>query len=183
MADKETVSDWGIHLLRHLQVLIASFPEFFPPDCMTELKPDHFYGRLPKWLKAMVTYWKASPQEKTYSDYLWATREVEKEDSMELSQNQTTSNTANLRQLASSPCKSSKGPSLQLKHPLYAWCIWKRRVLRRMKKWTVRTLTVLMVSLRNSWCVLWGLWKTPKWKRSAVIIVAVWSTSSVTAHW
>ena len=26
MADKETVSDWGIHLSRHLQVLAVSFP-------------------------------------------------------------------------------------------------------------------------------------------------------------
>ena len=32
MADKETVSDWGVHLLRHLQVLAASFPNHFPPD-------------------------------------------------------------------------------------------------------------------------------------------------------
>ena len=26
MADKETVSDWGIHLSQHLQILVASFP-------------------------------------------------------------------------------------------------------------------------------------------------------------
>ena len=32
MADKETVSDWGVCLLRHLQVLAASFPDCFPPD-------------------------------------------------------------------------------------------------------------------------------------------------------
>ena len=31
MVDKETVSDWGVHLLRHLQVLAASFPNHFPP--------------------------------------------------------------------------------------------------------------------------------------------------------
>ena len=31
MADKETVSDWDIHLSRHLQVLAASFPDCFPP--------------------------------------------------------------------------------------------------------------------------------------------------------
>ena len=31
-ADKETVLDWGICLLRHLQVLVASFPDHFPPD-------------------------------------------------------------------------------------------------------------------------------------------------------
>ena len=48
MADKETVSDWGVHLLRHLQVSAASFPDCFPPDCVAELKRDCFYGRLPK---------------------------------------------------------------------------------------------------------------------------------------
>ena len=85
MADKETVSVWGICLLRHLQVLAASFPECFPPNHVAELKHDHFYGGLPKCLKAMVTYLKASPQEKTYSNYLRAMREAEKEDSMELS--------------------------------------------------------------------------------------------------
>ena len=48
MADKETVSDWGIHLLRHLQILAASFPDCFSPDCVVELKRDHFCGGLPK---------------------------------------------------------------------------------------------------------------------------------------
>ena len=47
MVDKETISDWGIHLSRCLQVLAASFPECFPPNCMAKLKHDHFYGRLP----------------------------------------------------------------------------------------------------------------------------------------
>ena len=32
MADKETVSDWGICLSRHLKVLAASFSDHFPPD-------------------------------------------------------------------------------------------------------------------------------------------------------
>ena len=48
MADKETVSDWGLHLLRHLQILAASFPDCFPPDCVAELKRNCFYGGLPK---------------------------------------------------------------------------------------------------------------------------------------
>ena len=48
MADKETILDWGICLLTHLQVLAAFFPDHFPPDCVVELKRDHFYGRLPK---------------------------------------------------------------------------------------------------------------------------------------
>ena len=48
MVDKEIVSVWAIHLLRHLQVLAASFPDPFPPDHVAELKRDHFYGRLSK---------------------------------------------------------------------------------------------------------------------------------------
>ena len=54
MADKETISDWGICLSRHLQVLAASFPNHFLPDHVAELKQDCFYGRLVKRLKAMV---------------------------------------------------------------------------------------------------------------------------------
>ena len=54
MGEKETVSDWGGCLSRHLQVLAASFPECFPLDHIAELKHNHFYGGLPKWLKAMV---------------------------------------------------------------------------------------------------------------------------------
>ena len=84
--------------------------------------------------------------------------------------------------LVSSPYRSSRGPSQHLKHLLYAWHTWKRRVLRRTKKWKVKTLTVLTGSQRNSWCTLQGLWWMPKWKRSTVIIVAVWSTSSTTVH-
>ena len=87
MADKETILDWGVCIMRHLQVLAASFPNCFPPDHVAELKWDHFYGGLPKWLKVMVACLKSSQHEKTYSNYLWAAGEVEKEDSMELSWN------------------------------------------------------------------------------------------------
>ena len=48
MADKETVSDWGVFVSRHLQVLAASFPDCFPLDHVAKLKRDHFYGGLPK---------------------------------------------------------------------------------------------------------------------------------------
>ena len=84
MADKETVSDWGICLSRHLQVLATSFPDCFAPDHVAELKTDHFYGVLPKQLKVMVAYLKVGPQVRTYSDYLRAAQEAEKEDSIEL---------------------------------------------------------------------------------------------------
>ena len=84
MVDKETISDWGVCLLRHLQVLAASFPDHFPPDHVAELKRDHFYGGLPKQLKVMVAYLKVGLQVRTYSDYLRAAHEAEKEDSIEL---------------------------------------------------------------------------------------------------
>ena len=85
MADKETVSDWGVCLSQHLQILVAFFPDRFPLERVAELKRDRFYGRLPKRLKVMVAYLKVGPQVRTYSDYLRATREAEKEDSIELS--------------------------------------------------------------------------------------------------
>ena len=70
MGEKETVSDWGVCLSRHLQILMTSFLEHFLPDHIAKLKNDCFYGRLPKRLKAMVAFLKASTNEKMYSDYL-----------------------------------------------------------------------------------------------------------------
>ena len=70
MGKMETMSDWGVCLSRHLQILAMSFLECFPPDHVAKLKCDHFYGGLPKWLKAMVAYLKVSANEKMYSDYL-----------------------------------------------------------------------------------------------------------------
>ena len=63
MGEKETVSDWGVHLLRHHQILVASFLEHFPQGHITELKCEPFYTGLPKWFKAMVAYLKASADE------------------------------------------------------------------------------------------------------------------------
>ena len=70
MGKKETVSEWEVHLSRHLQIFVNSFPECFLPDHVAELKYDCFYGGLLKWFKAMVAYLKASSNEKMYSDYL-----------------------------------------------------------------------------------------------------------------
>ena len=72
---------------------MASFAECFPLDHIAELKHDHFYGGLPKRLKAMVAYLNASTNEKTYSNYLRAVRQAEKEEAVEPSHSQTTDNT------------------------------------------------------------------------------------------
>ena len=63
----------------------------------------------------MVAYLKASPHKKTYSDYLQATREVEKEESMELSrnpQNQVVDNAAKLTTTSFFPSQKLKGSQL-----------------------------------------------------------------------
>ena len=80
---EEMVSEWGVHLLRQLQILVAVFLEHFPPDHIAKLKHDCFHSKLPKWFKVMVTYLKGSSNEKTYSDYLQAAWKAEKEEAME----------------------------------------------------------------------------------------------------
>ena len=120
MADKETVLHWGVCLLRHLQVLAASFPDCFPPDPVAEFKRDCFYGGFPKQLKVMVAYLKASPQVRTYSDNLRAAWEVEKEDSIELPRGlrtQTTNNPPKPRATSFFPLRKLKGNQPILKTP------------------------------------------------------------------
>ena len=87
---------------------------------MAELKRDCFYGRLPKQLKAMVAYLKVGTQVRTYSDYLRATHEVEKEDSIELSHGpraQTTNNPPKPRTTSFFPLRKLKGNQPLLKKP------------------------------------------------------------------
>ena len=123
IADKETVSDCGVCLSRHLQILAASFPDCFPMECVVELKRDCYLGGLPKRLKVMVSYLKAEPQVRTYSDYLRAIGEAEKEDSMELSRSsrfQTTDGPAKPRTTSFFPLRKLKGnQSLSKKHTVY----------------------------------------------------------------
>ena len=109
MGEKETVLDWGVYLLRHLVVLMASFLENFPLDHVAELKCDHFYSGLPKWLKIMVAYLKASTNKKTYSNYLQAAREAEKEEVMESSHSQMADNPTKLKATSFLPLQKLKG--------------------------------------------------------------------------
>ena len=118
MADKETVLDWGVCLSRHLQVLAASFPDHFP-QLSSRVKENCFYGGLPKHLKAMVAYLKAGPQVRTYSDYLRATWQVEKGDSMEMPRGPRTQMTDNPPKpwaTSFSPYGNSRATSLPQRH-------------------------------------------------------------------
>ena len=123
IADKETVLDWDIHLSRHLQVLAASLPDHFLPDHVVELKRDHFYGGLPKQLKVMVAYLKAGPQVRTYSDYLRAAREAEKEYSIKLPQISRVQTADGPPNQGSSPWGNLRVTSHFLESLPSAWCI------------------------------------------------------------
>ena len=75
-------------------------------------------GRLPKRLKAMVAYLKVGPQVRTYSDYLRAAREAEKEDSIKLSQSPrvpATDGPSKLRATSFFPLRKLKGSQLFIK--------------------------------------------------------------------
>ena len=68
----------------------------------------------------MVAYLKAGPQVRTYSDYLRATREAEKEDSIELSQSPrvpATDGPSKLRATSFFPLRKLKGSQLFMKKP------------------------------------------------------------------
>ena len=101
---------------------MASFPEMFLLDHVVELEHDHFYSGLPKQLKAMVAYLKASANEKTYSDYLWSAWEAEREEVMETSWNLAMASTSKLRVTNFFPLWKLKGsqpaitPSTQVVH-------------------------------------------------------------------
>ena len=72
----------------------------------------------------MVAYLKAGPQVRTYSDYLRAAREAEKEDSIELSQNpriQTADGPYKLRTTSFFPLRKLKGNQPLSKKP--AMCL------------------------------------------------------------
>ena len=87
---------------------------------MAELKRDHFYGGLSKRLKAMVAYLKAGPQVRTYSDYLRAIREAEKEDTFKLYQSPrvpATDGPSKLRATRLFPLRKLKGNQPYMKKP------------------------------------------------------------------
>ena len=68
----------------------------------------------------MVAYLKVGPQVRTYSDYLRANREAEKEDSIKLSQNpriQVSDGPSKPRPTSSFPLRKLKGSQLFLKKP------------------------------------------------------------------
>ena len=109
MGEKETVSDWGVCLSRHLQILTASFLECFPPDCVAKLKHDHFCSGVPKQIKAMVAYLKASANEKTYSNYLQAAREARKEEAIEPFHSQSADKPSKLKVMSFFPLRKLTG--------------------------------------------------------------------------
>ena len=106
---EETVSEWGVHLSRHLQILTASFLESFVPDHIPKVKHYCFYSEMPKQFKAMVAFLKASSNEKMYPDYLWVACEAKKEEVMEPSCNSPTASMSKSTTMSFFPLQRLKG--------------------------------------------------------------------------
>ena len=97
---------------------------------------------------------------KTYSDYLWAAREAEKEESMELSwnpQSQAIDNTAKPKLLVSSLCRGSRGISQYLKQLLCALHTWKRKVPREEEEEIKDPDTINRVTEEFMVCQAWAM--------------------------
>ena len=142
MGEKETVLELGVHLLRHLQIPVASFPECFPLNHIIELKHDCFYIQLPKWFKVMVAYLKASGNEQMYLNYLWAVQEAEKGEAMEPSHNPAIASANKPWAMSFFPLWKLKGSQPTMTHS--AWVhTWRKRAATRRNALTVKTQVAL----------------------------------------
>ena len=100
----------------------------------------------------MVAYLKANLHEKTYSDYLWAPREVEKEDSMELFQspwNQAIDNTTKPKTTSFFPLQKLKG-----KQPVPKMAVV---CLAHLEEESTKRDEEVTGLWKSSWCTLQGL--------------------------
>ena len=146
-------------------ILVASFQERFPLDHIAKLKWDCFYGGLPKQLKVMVAYLKATTDEKTYSDHLQAVWETEKEEMMETSWSSATVCTSKLRATSFSPLQKLKGSQWAITPS--AWMAHLEE--KRRKASMVRTLMALKAWQKSSLYALPEQWKMLNRWRSVVI--------------
>ena len=122
MANKETsVRFRGCASCGASKSLSASFLERCPPDQVAELKQDHFYGGLPKQLKVMVAYIKATTNKKTYLDYLQAVQEAEKEEVMEISQNLAPASMTKLKATSFFPLQRAQEQSASCQSLCTGW--------------------------------------------------------------
>ena len=95
----------------------------------------------------MVAYLKASTNEKTYSDYLHAVREAEKEEVMEPPHSQTANNTSNAMVMSFLPLQKLKGTQ-PTKTPAVHVAYLKRRAPTK-EVLRVKTLMASRVWLRS----------------------------------
>ena len=132
----------------------------------------------------MVAYLKVGPEVTTYSDYLRATREAEKEDLIELtwsSRTQAADGPPNWGLLASSPWENLRVTIHFWKSLQSTWHIWKKRMWVMVKTQSVMTLVELRGWPRSLWSNWQGQWKILKQMRNAVTIAATLNISSVIA--
>ena len=90
----------------------------------------------------MVAYLKASTNEKTNSDYLWAAREAEKEEVMEPSHSQTADSTSKPKVMSFFLLQKLKCTQVA-RTLLYRWHTWRKRVQTKKKALRVKTPVAL----------------------------------------
>ena len=87
MANKETVSDWGVCLSRHLQILAVLIPRKVPtrPHCWSEVRLLLQWTAQAGWRWGWATSRQLLMRRHTWTTFVWAW-EAEKEEVMETSQ-------------------------------------------------------------------------------------------------
>ena len=133
----------------------------------------------------MVSYLKVSPQVRTYSDYLRAAWEAEKEDFMELPwgpRTQTTDNPPKPRATSFFPLCTLKGNQPTPKAPAVHLAHLEEEDAGSDKDKESNDPSGIEVLLKGLWCTWQGQKRMPKWRRNAVIIVAAQNISSATVH-
>ena len=185
MADKETVSDWGIHLSRHLQVLAASFPDHFHPDRVMGAEE----GLLLWWTSQVIKSNGSLPEGGSTGENIFKLPKghqgAEKKDSIELprsSRTQAADGPPNQWLLASSPWGNLRVTSHFQKSPPSDWHIWRKRRWMMVKTQRVMILVELRGWWRSSSSDWQGQQRMPKPMRNAVTIVAAPDISSIIAH-
>ena len=133
----------------------------------------------------MVAYLKVGPQVRAYSDYLKATQEAEKEDSIELPwdpRTQATDIPPKPRATNFFPLRKLKGNQPIPKSPLCIWHIQKKRMLVMMKTKRVMIPAESKELQKSLWYAWQGLLRMSKQTRNTATIVAAQNISSIIAH-
>ena len=135
----------------------------------------------------MVAYLKVGPQVRTYSDYLRAAQEAEKEDSIELpwgAKTQVTNTPPKPRATSFFPLRKLKGNQPILKKPAVHLVHLEEEDVGDDEDQESDDPSEESKELwKSSWYTWQGPLRMPKQMKNAATIVAAWNISSIIAPW